>query len=113
MKSIKEETMGMRIKKLRIAMGYTQEELATRLLTKKMTISAYENDRIDIKISILKEIARILRTSISYLAEGEVYELSKEALQIAVLLQGIKREEIKETAIKQVQMMAAMDEKIQ
>lgn len=113
MKNIKEETMGMRIKKLRIAMGLTQEELATRLLTKKMTISAYENDRIDIKISILKEIARILRTSISYLAEGEVYELSKEALQIAVLLQGIKREEIRETAIKQVQMMAAMDEKMQ
>ena len=37
-------------------MGMTQEELAEALLTKKSTVSAYENDKIDIKISILKQI---------------------------------------------------------
>lgn len=37
-------------------MGMTQEEMAEALLTKKSTISAYENDKIDIKISILKHI---------------------------------------------------------
>lgn len=38
-------------------MGMTQEELAEALLTKKSTVSAYENNKIDIKVSILKQIA--------------------------------------------------------
>ena len=107
-----EETIGMRIRALRIGMGITQEEVADRLMTKKATISAYENDRIDIKVSILKEIAGVLRTSISYLAEGELYEISKEALQTAVLLQGIERKTVRDVAMKQVQIMAAMDKEM-
>ena len=51
-----EKTLGMRIKECRMKMGMTQEELAEALLTKKSTVSAYENDKIDIKISILKHI---------------------------------------------------------
>ena len=55
-----EKTIGMRIRECRVKMGMTQEEMAEALLTKKSTISAYENDKIDIKISILKQIAALL-----------------------------------------------------
>lgn len=60
-----EKTIGMRIKECRVKMGMTQEELAEALITKKSTVSAYENDKIDIKISILKQIAKVLDTSVS------------------------------------------------
>ena len=44
-------TMGTRIREMRKAAGMSQEQLAELLCTKKATISAYENDRIDIKSS--------------------------------------------------------------
>ena len=46
----------------------SQNELAETLLTKKSIVSAYENDKTDIKISILKQMAKILDTSVFYLA---------------------------------------------
>ena len=49
-----EKTIGMRIRECRVKMGMTQDELAEALLTKKSTISAYENDKIDIKVSRLQ-----------------------------------------------------------
>ena len=45
---------------MRKAAGMSQEQLAELLCTKKATISAYENDRIDIKSSIVLEIAKAL-----------------------------------------------------
>lgn len=44
-----ENTMGIRIREMRKAAGMSQEQLAEILCTKKATISAYENDHIDIK----------------------------------------------------------------
>ena len=60
-----EKTIGMRIRECRLALGMTQEELAEILLTKKSTVSAYENDRIDIKVSVLKDLAKVLCTNVS------------------------------------------------
>lgn len=55
---------------MRLAAGMSQEQLAEALCTKKCTISAYETDKIDIKSSILKELAAVLHCSASYLLEG-------------------------------------------
>ena len=55
-----EKTIGMRIKECRTKLGMTQEELASLLCTKKLTVSAYELDKIDVKVSIIKEMAQIL-----------------------------------------------------
>ena len=44
-----EETLGQRIKAQRIRVGYTQEQLAEIMCVPKSTISAYENDKVDIK----------------------------------------------------------------
>lgn len=65
-----ELTIGKRIREMRLAAGMSQEQLAEALCTKKCTISAYETDKIDIKSSILKELATVLHCSASYLLEG-------------------------------------------
>ena len=85
---------------------------STRKSATKATISAYENDRIDIKISILKELAEILRTSVSYLAEGKMDEIDSDILQIAVLLNGIVEEDIRTAALNVTMIMLALDKKI-
>lgn len=103
------ETIGMRIRGLRRGMGFTQEEVADRLMTKKATISAYENDRIDIKVSILKELAEILHTSIAYLAEGKISQIDSDVLQIAVLLNGIEEENIRAAALNVTMIMLALE----
>ena len=55
-----QNTLGGKIRELRQMRGMTQEDLGEKLLMKKSTISAYENDGIDIKCSVIKEIARAL-----------------------------------------------------
>lgn len=64
---IKEETLGQRIKAQRIRMGYTQESLAEAMCVPKSTISAYENDKVDIKGSVLIELSHYLYTTPNYL----------------------------------------------
>ena len=68
---IKEETLGQRIRAQRMRMGWTQEELAERTFIPKPTISNYENDRIDIKSSVIAELAEALQTDPNYLILGE------------------------------------------
>ena len=104
-----EKTIGMRIKECRLTLGMTQEELADVLQMKKITLSAYENDRIDIKISILKEIAAGLGTTVAYLVDGEESEFSIEVMQVARLLQGIENEQLRRAALEQVKVLAAFE----
>ena len=64
--------MGMaeRIKERRLAMGYTQEELAEKLGLQKSAIAKYENGRVEnIKRSIISKMALILNCSPSYLLD--------------------------------------------
>ena len=103
-----EKTIGMRIKECRVKMGMTQEELAEALLTKKSTVSAYENDKIDIKISILKQIAALLGTTVAYLADGEKTEIGEDVMQVALLLQGMQNEELRKVAMEQVKLLAGV-----
>ena len=49
----------------------TQEELAEITFIPKPTISNYENDRIDIKSSVIAELAKALETDPNYLILGE------------------------------------------
>ncbi len=64
---INEETLGQRIKAARIRKGYTQEQLAEVMCIPKSTISAYENDKMDIKGSVLVELSKHLDTTPNYL----------------------------------------------
>ena len=104
-----EMTIGMRIRECRLALGMTQEELADVLQMKKITLSAYENDRIDLKVSILKEIAVGLGTTVAYLIDGEENEFGLEVMQVARLLQGIENEQLRKAAMEQVKVLAAYE----
>ena len=99
--SIKEETLGQRIRAQRIRLGMTQEELAERLYMKKSTISYYETDKKEMRASCLAEIAKALYTTPDYLLgfEEEKDPFEKEALCI---LQGIKDDTVREMLLKQM-----------
>ena len=96
------QTIGKRIKYCRELIGFTQEQLAEMLYVSKSIISAWENDRVDLKISMIKEIADKLHTSVSYLVEGKVAHFDSDVTQIAELLQQIKNEKLRKVAIEQV-----------
>ena len=100
-----EKTVGMRIRECRVKMGMTQDELAEVLMTKKSTISAYENDKIDIKISILKQIAKVLDTTVFYLVGEQDENISAEVMQMAMVLQQIQSKELRKVAIKQLKVL--------
>ena len=101
-----EKTIGMRIRECRVKKGITQEELAEALCTKKCTISAYENDRIDIKSSIVLEIAKVLNCTGAFLLEGnQSMEMDD---RIMILLSKISDDQVKEVALKQLEALAPL-----
>ena len=109
-------TIGKRIKKRREELGMTQEQLADVLYIKKNTISYYEKDKIDIKISALVNIARALSTSVSYLVGEEPEGEREEIAQVLRLAKGIKNEEFLRMAIEQLKTIVTTDklyEKVQ
>ena len=60
--------MAERIKERRLAMGYTQEELANKLGLQKSAIAKYENGRVEnIKRTVIKDMAIALECNPSYL----------------------------------------------
>ncbi len=99
-------TMGTRIREMRKAAGMSQEQLAELLCTKKATISAYENDRIDIKSSIVLEIAKALGCTGLYLLEGK-QEGDVDARIIEILVK-LKNDQVKEIALRQLQALALL-----
>ena len=84
----------------------SQEQLAEILCTKKATISAYENDHIDIKSSIVLEIAKALNCSGSYLLEGKKAEALDDRIMDALL--ELKNDQMREVALKQIQALALL-----
>ena len=105
-----EKTLGMRIRECRVKLGMTQEELAEALLTKKSTISAYENDKIDIKVSVLKDLAKVLCTNVSYLVDGDENDIAPEIMQVAVMLQAIQNKELRKVAIEQMKILVGLND---
>lgn len=74
MRDIDTSTIGGRIKASRLRKGYSQEKLAELMHLTPAQISYYENDKNDIKVSVLKELASCLQVSISYLVDDELAE---------------------------------------
>jgi putative transcriptional regulator len=59
--------MKNRIKELRRAMGYRQEDLAAALGVSRQTIIAIENDKYDPTLGLAMKLARYLRTTVEEL----------------------------------------------
>lgn len=105
--SIKEETLGQRIRAQRIRLGMTQEELAERLYMKKSTISYYETDKKEMRASGLAEIARALYTTPDYLLG---FEEEKDPFEKEVygLLQSITDEKVRALLLAQIKAVSNM-----
>ena len=103
------KTLGQKIREYRLKRGMTQEELAEKLFSSKTTISEYENNKIDIKISILREIAKVLGTPLPHLLSEEDDDIDDEVMQMAMALKQIKSKELRKAAIKQVMILAEME----
>ena len=82
----------------------TQEELAEITFIPKPTISNYENDRIDIKSSVIAELADALQMDPNYLILGEKEETADTefAAEAGVLLSKITDPKMQEMLLKQI-----------
>ena len=102
-----EKTIGQRIKECRKAMGMTQEELALQICCKKSLISQYENNKVDIKGSVIVELATLLGTTTGYLLSGELGDsLNENEKEMLSLMRMIKNQEVARVALEQVKLLA-------
>lgn len=101
-----EKTIGMRIKKCRRKLGMTQEELAELMCVTPVQISHYENDKNDIKLSVLKELASYLQVSISYLVDDESVE-GEDVQEIISIYRKLGSKRDKLIALAQMKVLSA------
>lgn len=107
MKKIDNSTMGGRIKEQRINAGMTQERLAEIMCTTKAAISQYENNKVDIKGSVILEIAGILGTTAGYLLNNElsVGDVDEQMKKMMEMFRGLGNDEIRKIAMEQISVL--------
>ena len=105
--TLKEETLGQRLKAARTRKNMTQEELAEAMLTTKSMISYYENDHGDMKQSMIAEFADILGTTVEYLICGVIKtpELDADSVEILKLF-GAMDEKTRQIMLVQMRAVA-------
>jgi len=105
---VAKNTMGGRIREQRNKLGITQEKLAEYLCTTKPLISQYENNKVDIKASIIVELSRILNTNAGYLLNGEVTssDMDNNMIDMIKLFHGINSDNIKKVALEQLKSLS-------
>lgn len=102
-----EKTIGMRIRECRKKLGMTQEELAGVLYIPKTTVSAYERDVVDMKMGIIKELAKVLHTTVGYLIDGEKAKFDADVMSVAMMLQEMPLK-LRKVAVKQVRVLSGL-----
>ena len=99
-------TLGERIREQRCRMNLTQEELAEALCIKKSTISMYENDKVDIKTSVLSDLSRELNTSVTYLLGQEDFD--EDLLELISIYRSIKDPKIRQAGVAQFKVLSTI-----
>ena len=69
--NIREMTLGGRIRYFRRQAGISQEALAAEILVTKQSVSQYEHDETDMRVSALETRACVLGVSVGTLVDGE------------------------------------------
>lgn len=104
-----EMTMGMRIKELRKQNGMTQEELAEQICCKKSLISQYENDKVDIKGSVIVELAEYFGITTGYLLNGEIgCDLDEDEMEMLELFRNLKNCHLRKVSIEQLRILKSI-----
>ena len=105
--------MGMaeRIKKQRVLMGWTQEELGEKIGLQKSAIAKYENGRVEnIKRSVIANMANVLQCSPCYLMGWEESETTEAETPKIIQYYDQLNTTGKEAATEQVRLLT-LDEK--
>jgi transcriptional regulator with XRE-family HTH domain len=76
------ETVGARIRALRLAANMTQDELAAKLSVSRSAIAQWETDRAGQIRENMEKIAKALNTSLGYLVSGETGSLTGDELAL-------------------------------
>ena len=80
-------------------------------MIKQNTLSKYENNEHDVPTDILSVMAKILKTTPSYLVWGSREE-EGWLPQLNTIAAGIKNPALRETALKQLLTLAELDEEL-
>jgi transcriptional regulator with XRE-family HTH domain len=79
-KQIHPESVGARIRALRLAANLTQEEFAAKVGVTGSAVAQWETERAGQLRANMEQIAKVLNTSLGYLVSGEVDSLQGEEL---------------------------------
>ncbi len=100
----KDHTVGERIRLKRKSMGLSQEELAERMHVTAALISNYENDKVDIKSSVMRELAENLNTSVAYLMDGDP-EIDTDIKNLISVYMMLGRPNVQKVALEQMKIL--------
>ncbi|MDG0822630.1 helix-turn-helix domain-containing protein [Staphylococcus equorum] len=70
--------LGEQIKKHRVLLGMTQEDLSQHLHTTRQTVSKWEKDTVEPDINMLLKLSRLFKISLDTLITGETVKKVKE-----------------------------------
>lgn len=71
----------------------------------KLTVSAYELDKIDVKVSIIKRNCTNTWNNVGDFVDGNENVLSSDIVQMVLLLQRMQNEELRKVAVEQVKVL--------
>jgi transcriptional regulator with XRE-family HTH domain len=101
------ETIGQRLARLRKQRGYTQVELAEKMGSRQVLISAYETDRIALSAEIAVRLAMALEVSTDELLHPKVKKKSTAKPSLKVMRRMEQIEKLPEN--KQSFILSALD----
>ena len=101
------ETIGQRLARLRKQRGYTQVELAEKMGSRQVLISAYETDRIALSAEIAVRLAMALEVSTDELLHPKVKKKSATKPSLKVMRRMEQIEKLPEN--KQSFILSALD----
>jgi transcriptional regulator with XRE-family HTH domain len=87
------ETVGARIRALRLAANLTQDEFAAKLNVSRSAIAQWETDRAGQVRDNMERIAKVLNTSLGYLVSGETGSLLGDELALMRLYRACATED--------------------
>jgi len=101
-------TPGGRIKWCRKQKGWSQEYLAELMNVSGAQISYYENNTNDISLGLCRELARVLDTTVDFIACGIEPEPDKNVAEIVKTYMAIRTPEARRVALKQLQALTEL-----
>lgn len=87
------ESVGARIRALRLAANLTQDEFAAKLNVSRSAIAQWETDRAGQVRDNMERIAKVLNTSLGYLVSGEAGSLLGDELALMRLYRACSAED--------------------